>query len=153
MHSFLSIFCIIPFEYMCLLHNMIAPVHHGTANHARGFITLLSGVRSPYTFTSAAPRTYSTICIGSESRFGSIVGFAWLLCFGALRSAISAKVALGEPLRLCPSSAGLSTSVEKAKTDCHDEARDRSLFERFFESLKTYATSSEELALSGQRRG
>ncbi len=29
-------------------------------------------------------------------------------------------------------------------------ARDRSLFERFFESLKTYAASSEELALSGQ---
>ena len=40
--------------------------------------------------------------------------------------------------------------MEKAKTDCHDEARDRSLFERFFESLKTYAASSEELALSGQ---
>ena len=35
--------------------------------------------------------------------------------------------------------------MEKAKTDCHDEARDRSLFERFFESLKTYAASSEEL--------
>ena len=35
--------------------------------------------------------------------------------------------------------------MEKAKTDCHDEARDRSLFERFFESLKAYATSSEEL--------
>ena len=29
-------------------------------------------------------------------------------------------------------------------------ARDRSLFERFFESLKAYAASSEELALSGQ---
>ena len=40
--------------------------------------------------------------------------------------------------------------MEKAKTDCHDEARDRSLFERFFESLKTYAASSEEPALSGQ---
>ena len=40
--------------------------------------------------------------------------------------------------------------MEKAKTDCHDEARDRSLFERFFESLKTYATSSEEMAFSGQ---
>ena len=35
--------------------------------------------------------------------------------------------------------------MEKAKTDCHDEARDRSLFERFFESLKAYAASSEEL--------
>ena len=40
--------------------------------------------------------------------------------------------------------------MEKAKTDCHDEARDQSLFERFFESLKTYAALSEELALSGQ---
>ena len=40
--------------------------------------------------------------------------------------------------------------MEKAKTDCHDEARDRSLFERFFESLKAYAASSEELALSDQ---
>src|SRR3954464_2953486 len=119
MHSFLSIFCIIPSEYMCLLNNMIAPVRHGTAKHARGFITLLSGVRSPYTLTSAAPRTYSTICI---RRFWSHVGFARLLCFGALRSAISAKVALGEPLRLCPGSAGLSTLVEKAKTDCHDKA-------------------------------
>ena len=118
--------------------------------HARGFSTHHYGVRSPYTFTSAAPRTYSTICIGSESWFGSIVGFARLLCFGALCSAISAKVALGELLRLCPSWAGLSTSVEKAKTECHDEVRDRSLFERFFESLKTYAASSEEPALSGQ---
>ena len=35
--------------------------------------------------------------------------------------------------------------MEKAKTDGHDEARDRSLFERFFESLKAYAASSEEL--------
>ena len=43
-----------------------------------------------------------------------------------------------------------STSVEKAKTDCHDEVRDRSLFERFVESLKTYAASSEEPTLSGQ---
>ena len=40
--------------------------------------------------------------------------------------------------------------MEKAKTDCRDEARDRLLFERFFESLKAYAASSEELALSGQ---
>ena len=39
--------------------------------------------------------------------------------------------------------------MEKAKTNCHDEARDRSLFERFFESLKTYAASSEEPDLSG----
>ena len=33
------------------------------------------------------------------------------------------KVALGELLRLCPGSAGLSTSVEKAKTDCHDKRK------------------------------
>ena len=107
-------------------------------------------MKSPNTFGSAAPRTYSIICISSESCLGSIVGFARLPCFSTLRSAISAKVALGEPLRLCPGSAGLSTSVEKAKTDCHDVARDRSLFERFFESLKAYAASSEEPDLSGQ---
>ena len=110
-------------------------------------------VWSPNTFTSVAPRTYSTICIGSESCLGSIVGFARLLCFGTLRSIISAKVALGELLRLCPSWAGPSTSVEKAKTDCHDKAWDRSLFERFFESLKAYAALSGELVKSGQRRG
>src|SRR4051812_12123424 len=63
------------------------------------------------------------ICISSESCLWSIVGFARLPCFGTLRSVISAKVALGELLRLCPGSAGLSTSVEKAKTDCHDKAR------------------------------
>ena len=40
--------------------------------------------------------------------------------------------------------------MEKAKTDCHVEARDRSLFERFFEFLKAYASSSEEPALSSQ---
>ena len=49
-----------------------------------------------------------------------------------------------------PQLSWVNTSVEKAKTDCHEEARDRSLFERFFESLKTYVASSEELALSGQ---
>ena len=70
--------------------------------------------------------------------------------FGALRSAISAKVALGEPLRLCPSWAGPSTSVEKAKTDYHDEARVGRCSRGFFESLKTYAAEGEESALSGQ---
>ena len=47
----------------------------------------------------------------------------WYLTF-----ATSAKVALGELLRLCPGSAGLSTLVEKAKADCHDKAEDWSLF-------------------------
>ena len=88
-------------------------------------------MRSPNNFDSAAPRTYSIICISSKSYLGSIVGFARLPCFGTLSSGISAKVALGELLRLCPGSAGLSTSVEKTKTDCHDKARDWSLFERF----------------------
>ena len=68
---------------------------------------------------------------------GSIVGFARLPCFGTLRSAILAKVAPGELLRLCPGSARLSTSVEKAKTDCHDKAR-AGRCSRGFESLKTY---------------
>src|SRR3954466_5353822 len=106
--------------------------------YTRGLSTRQYGVRSPNTFTSAAPRTYSIIYISSESCLGSIVGFSRLPCFGTLRSAISAKVALGELLRLCPGSAGLSTSVEKAKTDCHDKAR-VGRCSRGLESLKTYA--------------
>ena len=66
--------------------------------YTRGLSTPEYGVRSPNTLTSAAPRTYSIICIGSESCLGSIVGFARLPCFGTLRSVISAKVALGELL-------------------------------------------------------
>ena len=75
--------------------------------YTRGLRTPQCGVKSPNTFTSAAPRTYSIICISSESCLWSNVGFARLLCFGTLRSALSAKVALGELLRLCPGSAGL----------------------------------------------
>ena len=107
--------------------------------YTRGFRTPPCGVKSLNTFTSAAPRTYSIICISSESCLWSNVGFARLLCFGTLCSALSAKVALGELLQLCPGSAGLSTSVEKAKIDCHDKARDWSLFSEVFKSLKTYA--------------
>ena len=55
-----------------------------------------------------------------------------LLSSATLHSALSAKVALAELLRLCPGSAGLSTSVEKAKTNCHDKARDWSLFGEVF---------------------
>ena len=40
--------------------------------------------------------------------------------------------------------------MEKAKTDCHDEARAGRYSRGFFESLKTYAASGEESALSGQ---
>ena len=71
--------------------------------YTRGLSTPEYGVRRPNTLMSAAPRTYSIICIGSESCIGSIVGFARLPCFGTLRSAMLAKVALGELLRLCPS--------------------------------------------------
>ena len=110
-------------------YTLVRPMHQGLTYPQYG-------VKSPNTSTSAAPRTYSIICISSESCLWSNVGFARLLCFGTLRSALSAKVALGELLRLCPGSAGLSTSVEKAKTDCHDKARDWSLFERSFRVLK-----------------
>ena len=48
-----------------------------------------------------------------------------------------------------PQLSWVNTLVEKAKTDCHDSARDRSLFARFYESLKTYAASSEEPDFSG----
>ena len=74
---------------------MLHPYTLVRPKYAMGFSTPQYGVRSPNTLTSAAPQTYSIICIGFESCLGSIVGFARLLCFGALRSAISAKVALG----------------------------------------------------------
>ena len=124
------------------IYDMSHPYTLVRLKHTRGLCFPHHGVISPNTFTSAAPRTYNIICIGSESCLGSIVGFTQLPCFGTLRSAISAKVALGELLRLCPGSAGFSTSVEKAKTDCHDKARDWSLFGEVLESLKTYAASS-----------
>ena len=97
-------FCITFFLFLCMfLNDMLHPHKLVRPKYAKGFSTPQHGVRSLNTLTSAAPRTYSIICIGSKSCRGSIVGFARLLCFGALRSAILAKVALGEPLRLCPS--------------------------------------------------
>ena len=90
------------YKYM-FLNDMLHTYTLVRQKYARGFSTPQYGVRSPNTLTSAVPQTYSIICIGSESCLGSIVGFARLLCFGALRSAMSAKVALGELLRLCPS--------------------------------------------------
>ena len=80
------------------IYDMIASVHFGTAEYTRSLSSPHHGVISLNTFTSAAPRTYSIICIGSESCLGSMGGFARLPCFGTLRSVISAKVALGEPL-------------------------------------------------------
>ena len=82
---------------------MLHPYTAVRQKYARGFSIHQYGVRSPNTFDSAAPLTYSIICIGSESCLGSIVGFARLPCFGTSRSAMSAKVALGELLQLCPS--------------------------------------------------
>ena len=58
----------------------------------------------PNTLGSVQRREFGPICISSESSLWSNVGFARLLCFGASRSALSAKVAPGELLRLCPSS-------------------------------------------------
>ena len=49
------------------LNAMLHPYTLVRPKYARGFSTPHYGVRSLYTFTSAAPRTYSTICIGSES--------------------------------------------------------------------------------------
>ena len=65
-----------------------------------------TAIKSEYLHGSSTPWTYSIICISSKSCLGSIVGFARLPCFGTLRSAISAKVAQGELLRLCPGSSG-----------------------------------------------
>ncbi len=53
---------------------MLHPYTLVRPKYARGFSTPQYGVRSPNTLTSAAPRTYSIICIGSESCLGSIVG-------------------------------------------------------------------------------
>ena len=50
-----------------------------------------TAIKSEHLHRSSAPRTYSIICISSESCLGSIVGFARLPCFGTLRSAISVR--------------------------------------------------------------
>ena len=57
-----------------------------------------TAIKSDHLLGRSAPRTYSTICISSESCLGSLVGFARLPCFGTLRSVPLAKVALGELL-------------------------------------------------------
>ena len=60
----------------------------------------------PNTLGSVRRREFGLICISSESCLWSYVGFSRLPCFGTLCSSISAKVALGELLRLCPGSSG-----------------------------------------------
>ena len=72
----------------------------------------------------------------------------WYLMF-----ALSAKVALGELRRLCPGSAGLSTSVEKAKTDCHDKVRDWLLFGEVFRVLKDLCRLERGADFVWPRRG
>ena len=99
--TFLLIIAFLFYTYVHLRH--VASVHFGTAKNTRGLCSPHHGAVSPNTLTSAAPRTYSIICISSKSCLGSIVGFARLPCFGNLRSVVSAKVALGEPLQLRPS--------------------------------------------------
>ena len=96
-----------------LLSFLIDTFHHNgirTSCHAlirQGLhCTHTMATKSDHLLGRSAPRTYSIICISSESCLGSIVGFARLPCFGTLCSAISAKVALGELLRLCPGSSG-----------------------------------------------
>ena len=135
MHDITTIIAFLLYISMC---SLMTPCNRTLwyGQYTRGLRNPQCGVKSPNTFTSAAPQTYSIICISSESCLWSNVGFARLLCFGTLRSALSTNVALGELLRLCPGSAGLSTSVEKAKTDCHDKARDWSLFGKVFRVLK-----------------
>ena len=80
-------------------------------SHASCYAWLCQGLhgtatKSDHLLGRSAPRTYSTICISSESCLGSLVGFARLPCFGTLCSVLSAKVAPRELLRLCPGSAG-----------------------------------------------
>ena len=76
--AFIAVFFISnasPFAYFCItlfykymfLNDMLHPYTLVRPKYARGFSTPQYGVRSPNTLTSAAPRTYSTICIGSES--------------------------------------------------------------------------------------
>ena len=48
------------------LNDMLHPYTLVRPKYARGFSTPQYGVRSPNTLTSAAPRTYSIIRIGSE---------------------------------------------------------------------------------------
>ena len=140
-YSYLSIF-----SYKCFFDT--ASVHLGTvrlpgASHGAPEY----GKTSPNTFNSATPQTYSIICISSESCLGSIVGFARLPCFGTLRSIISAKVAQGELLRLCPGSSGRAPQYRKPKTDRHDAAR-AGRCSRGLKILKDFSALGDKLASS-----
>ena len=105
-------------------------------------------MKSPNTSTSAAPRTYSIICISSESCRGSIVGFARLPCFGTLRSAISAKVALGELLPCVPVLSDEHLSRESRKLTVMMR-RELVAVREVLKSLNSFSALGEESALSG----
>ena len=62
-----------PFSFTVYLLQ-IAPVHSGTFSSPGASVYPITRQESPNTFDSAAPRTYSIICISSESCLGSIVG-------------------------------------------------------------------------------
>ena len=76
------------------------PGHHGLLT--KGVIQPVF-IKTEYLRECSASE-FGLICISFESCLWSNVGFARLLCFAALRSALSAKAAPGELLRLCPSS-------------------------------------------------
>ena len=71
----------------------------------RALFSLVYVIKTEHLRECSASRVWP-ICISSESCIWSNVGFARLPRFGTLRSVISAKVALGELLRLCPGSSG-----------------------------------------------
>ena len=107
MHSIKTIIAFFLYIYVCVCSLMTLCNHTlWYGQYTRGLRTPQCGVKSSNTFRSAAPRTYSIICISSESCLWSNVGFARLPCFATLRSALSAKAAPGELLRLCPGSSG-----------------------------------------------
>ena len=148
------------FAYNCIsffihmfIYDMLHPYTLVRLKHTRGLCFPHHGVISPNTFTSAAPRTYSIICIGPKSCLGSIVGFARLPCFGTLRSVLSAKVALGEPLRLRPGWVGRAPQWRKLKLTGMIRRETGRCSRGFFGSLKTHAASSEVPDNVRRRRG
>ena len=98
--------------------------------HYQGRYSARYMLQRPNTLGSVRRREFGLICISSKSCLWSNVGFARLPRFGTLCSVISAKVALGELLRLRPGSARRAPQWRKPKTDCHDAARAGQLFER-----------------------
>ena len=70
--------------------------------HNEGHYSAQYILQSPNTFGSVRHREFGLICISSESCLWSNVGFARLLGLPPYVPLLSAKVAKGELLRLCP---------------------------------------------------